>query len=137
MKSWFRLYDRIYCAFCKSPRRVFRRKHTGPFQWLGCALAAAFLSYVFVQGIEPLAFGFFVGFLVAAEAFVQFRWRASVICSECGFDPVLYLQDRPEAVIRVKEHLKARAEDPMQLIKRPPGIPVIYVESEKTNQLHT
>ena len=38
-----------------------------------------------------------------SEIFIQLRWRLTVACPRCGFDPVLYVKDPEKAARRVRQ----------------------------------
>ena len=43
--------------------------------------------------------------IIVAEVFVYMRWRISVKCPHCHFDPLLYRSNRPKLVQQVNERL--------------------------------
>ena len=57
------------------------------------------------RGFDARVTVIFVIFIAVAEVFVRTRWRMSLPCPHCGFDPLLYKTNRPEAVKRVKAKL--------------------------------
>jgi hypothetical protein len=114
---------KAFCAFCKTPRHVYRKKRIGAFDILACALGALTVMGLVFQQWDPRVFLFFVGFLAMAEIFIQLRWRVSVVCQHCGFDPLLYLKKPDEAAEKVKLHLERRKNDPATLLARPLNIP--------------
>ena len=58
----------------------------------------------------------FVILLAISEVFVQLRWRVSMTCTYCGFDPVLYLKNIDCAVAKFKKRLDERKSDPATLL---------------------
>lgn len=66
------------------------------------------------QDFNAKMFILFAIYLGGVEVFVQIRWRMSVNCPYCGFDPVLYRKDRKALVKKVKLKL--------ELAKRRPGL---------------
>jgi len=107
------MVKKTYCAFCKHPRTVYDKKH---ITWTNVSLsllAAVLLMFIVWQRFNPIVIVFFVLALSAAEIFTQMRWRLSVECPHCGFDPVLYLRDQTLAcdkVVRVLEEKKSRGD---------------------------
>ena len=73
---------------------------------------------------DPRALVVFVVFLAIAEVFVQIRWRMSLSCRQCGFDPVIYRKNQEVAVEKVKDHLQRRKMDPRYLLYEPLNLPV-------------
>jgi len=97
--------QKIFCAFCRLERNVCVKKSMG---WTNVALsflAASLLMFIVWQALDARMILFFVIFLAIAEVFVRLRWRMSLPCPHCAFDPLLYKQDRSETVRRVKSHL--------------------------------
>ncbi len=103
-----RTSEKIFCAFCKIPRNVYTKKH---ITWTNVALsilASMLFMNVLWQKFNPKVSIIFVIFIAVSEAFIQIRWRLSVNCQHCGFDPVLYLKDPSKAARNVKLVLDKR-----------------------------
>lgn len=62
-------------------------------------------------------------FLLIGETTMQMRWRQSLMCQHCGFDPVLYVKNPDFAAAKIKEHLKVRSEKPEYLLKPALNLP--------------
>jgi hypothetical protein len=122
-----------YCAFCKTPRKVYTRRRIGLSHILAAALGAGLAMMALFQEFDPRVFLLFILFLAISEIFVQLRWRLTLVCKECGFDPVLYLKNHELAAEKVKFHLEQRKRDPASLLKPPLQIPKI--SKEKAEQL--
>lgn len=114
-----------FCAFCKSPRRIYRKRNIGITNILGSALAAVVLMFVIWQQYDPRVMIVFVVCAAISEVFVKIRWRLSVVCRVCGFDPVLYLKQPEEAANKVKMQLDLRKQDPKYLLSKPLNLPAI------------
>lgn len=56
------------------------------------------------------------------EVLIQLRWRVSIACQKCGFDPVLYLRDPKKAATLVKQTMRSKLSNPNNLDKRLPFI---------------
>ncbi|NUN06785.1 MAG: hypothetical protein HUU57_13605 [Bdellovibrio sp.] len=134
MFSLFRKRHNCYCAFCKSPRRIYRKKNISFLNIIGSALAAVVFMFVLWQQYDPRAIIVFVVCLAISEVFVKIRWRLSVVCRQCGFDPVLYLKDPEAAALKVKDQLVVRQQDPKYLLSRPLNLPAIPAEKAKALQ---
>ncbi|MBX2989250.1 MAG: hypothetical protein KF802_15285 [Bdellovibrionaceae bacterium] len=117
-----------YCAFCKSPRRVPRKRNIGVINIIASALTAAVISIVLWEGFDPRGFVVFVIALAFAETFLQLRWRLSIVCRACGFDPALYVKQPHLAAAKVKEHLERRRRDPAALMGKRLNLPTITPE---------
>lgn len=121
---------RAYCAFCKSQRRIYRKKRIGPWDAMAAAATALALMGLLFQDWDARAVLFFVAFLALAEIFIQLRWRMSVVCQHCGFDPVLYLKNPEAAAAKVKTRLEQRKDDPALWLADPLRIPVRRIPKE-------
>jgi hypothetical protein len=111
------LTQKIYCAFCRLERRVYVKKS---ISWTNVVLsffAASLLMFSIWQRLEARMVIFFVIFLAVSEVFVRLRWRMSMPCPHCGFDPVLYKTDREETVRKVTEHLAQLKKSGSYLLK--------------------
>lgn len=114
-----------YCAFCRSPKRVYLKRRAGVKNILLAGGISIGLMYFIWQDFNPMIFLFFLLSLMVSEAFLQFRWRISVTCRECGFDPVLYVKKPEIAAEKVRAHLERRKNDPASLLKTPLNLPKI------------
>ncbi|MGZ3781381.1 MAG: hypothetical protein ACXVCY_12090 [Pseudobdellovibrionaceae bacterium] len=83
------------------------------------------------QQYDPRVMVAFVVCLAISEVFIKIRWRLSVVCRQCGFDPVLYLKDSEMAVQKVKMQLDLRKQDPKYLLAKPLNLPAIPAEKAK------
>lgn len=68
------------------------------------------------QRLEPRGILIFIVVQVCTEIVVHFRWRLSITCKHCGFDPVIYLKDQNRAAEKVKNYLERRKLDPRFLL---------------------
>ncbi len=114
-----------FCAFCRSERTVYRKRHVSATDIGLSLLASALLSFIVWQDFDPRLVVFFVIAVVTAELFVVFRWRMSIACAKCGFDPILYKKKPELAAQRVKAHYQEKAEDPLSVFAPPPKLPVL------------
>ena len=114
-----------FCAFCRSERTVYRKRHVSSTDVFLSLLASLLLSFIVWQDFDPRFVVLFVLATVVAELFIVFRWRMSIACSKCGFDPVLYKKKPELAALRVKAYYTERSEDPLSLFSPPPKLPVL------------
>ena len=116
---------KCFCAFCRSERVVYRKRHVSAFDVALSALVSLLVSFIVWQDFDPRLVIFFVGAIITAEIFIVVRWRFSIACQHCGFDPVLY-KKRPElAAERVRAYYGERMEDPMSIFSPPPKLPML------------
>jgi hypothetical protein len=128
-----KISETILCAFCRLNRRIFVKKSIDWTNVLTAAIAAALLMFVIWQDADPRAVIFFVAFLAVAEVFVRLRWRMSLPCPHCGFDPLLYKLDREETVRRVKAKLDELRTNGRHLFKPQNPLAQLPVIQKKAN----
>lgn len=116
---------RCFCAFCRSQRKIYLKKHIGAADVVLAGFTALLLSQIVFQDFDPRAVIFFAACLAVAELFIMLRWRLSVICNKCGFDPYLYKRSPELAARRVKEYMESRKDDPISIFSPPPKLPVL------------
>jgi hypothetical protein len=107
--------DKCLCAFCRLERRVYRKKHISMINVLLSFFVSALSMAVFWENADARALLFFVIFLSIAEIFIQVRWRLTLSCPFCGFDPVLYLRSPAQATAKVKKKLEESRNSPTLL----------------------
>ncbi len=116
---------KCFCAFCRSERVVYRKRHVSAFDVALSAVASLLMSFIIWQDFDPRLIMFFVVSIIAAEVFVLVRRRFSIACPHCGFDPILYKKKPELAAQRVKAHYGERMEDPMSIFAPPPKLPTL------------
>jgi hypothetical protein len=113
-----------YCAFCKVERRVYASKHLSLVDITGLVFLGIVCTYTVFQSLDPRGL-LFVGLLMlVGEAFAQAKWRGSMICSNCGFDPVVYVRSPEQAGLKIKAFLDKRADSPEHLLRPPVVVPL-------------
>lgn len=80
------------------------------------------------QQPDPRVFMVFVICVAVSEIFVQIRWRVSIACPHCGFNPVLYLKDPDRAAARVSEFYEMKKQDPAFFLS---GNPLVKVARQQ------
>lgn len=103
-----KISEKIYCAFCKIPRKAYTKKHMTLTNVLLSLALSVLIMFSLWQQFNAKVFILFTLCLAVAEAFIQMRWRLSVSCPYCGFDPVLYKRDQKLAASRVQMTLEER-----------------------------
>lgn len=124
-----------YCAFCRTPRLMRRRRHIGAVNVIAGALVSACAMLLIWQTFDPRVFVFFAFFAGVSEIVMQVRWRLSIVCKTCGFDPIAYLRDPAAAAEKVKLRLDLRRQDPAAMLGRPLRLPT--VTTERAEELRT
>ena len=90
---------------------------------LGLVFLGVLVTYAFFHELNPRGLLFIGLFLLIGEMFSQLRWRSSMICRNCGFDPVLYVKDSKTAGIKVKAFLEKRKDSVDHLLRAPIVLP--------------
>ncbi len=124
-----------FCAFCKTPRKVYADKHLTYVQVLSLVLMGIILTFGIYQSLDPRGLYLIAGILMVAEVFMQIRWRASMICRNCGFDPVIYVRSPEAAGLKIKAFLETRSDSPNHLLRPPVVLPILRDQKGKNLSL--
>ena len=124
MQLFSRARHTSFCAFCKSPRRLYRRKHVGPTNVVSAIVIAAGLSMALWNEPDPRGLLFFSTYVIVAEVFIYLRWRAALTCRMCGFDPLVYKRSPAAASLAVREFFDRMGEDPQLMMSKSPLVEV-------------
>ncbi len=87
---------------------------------LSSFMLASGISVVAFGRLDPKALVFFCLFVMMSEFFVFVRWRRSVVCHMCGFDPIIYKSSPARASLRVQQFFKEKQQDPQFMLSRSP-----------------
>lgn len=120
-----------YCAFCKSPKWMYRHRNIGFMGFATALVSSLIVGVVAFHEFNPMIVGFFVSLIIVVELFVHMRWRLSVICKACGFDPLLYRKSHEMAAQKVKLHLEKRSQSADWLLAKPLNLPAQKIETEQ------
>ncbi len=106
----------VYCAFCRSSRRVYSNRGVTLGHLVGGLIWAVIFTYGYFRELDFRGVFIFLVILAVSEIFLRIRWRLQIVCPHCGFDPVLYLKDPEMAATRVRVFLEERRLDPSFLL---------------------
>lgn len=106
-----------YCAFCKNQRKVYANKHLTLSDILGLVLLGIVMTYAVFRSLDTRGLAAIGTMLIIGELFSQTKWRSSMICRHCGFDPIIYVRDPGKAGLKIKAFLEMRSEMPEYLLK--------------------
>jgi hypothetical protein len=122
----------VFCAFCGSERKVYQQKHVNWFELTMVAILSNVIMWTVWQEVDQRVSYIFLFGLLVMEIFVQLRRRMSLVCSDCGFDPVIYLRNPQAAAQQVKAKLALRKDDPRAWLGRPLSLRAVKpVRTEK------
>jgi hypothetical protein len=122
MKIFAKLKSGCFCAFCKSKRQIYSKKHV---DIINIALTFAFsacLATALWTWWDPRCLVIFSLGIGLSEAFIYVRWRYSVVCQFCGFDPVTYRRSPELAKAKVAAFYQEKTLDPKFLLGSSPLI---------------
>lgn len=122
-----------FCAFCKSPRWFYKRRSLGIFHIIMSLIASVVISIYAFGNLDPKLTLFFVVGLCISEVFTQIRWRMSLVCKQCGFDPIIYKRDTILAAKMVKKRLEQR-QNSASLLLNPLQLPTLSPERAEVLQ---
>lgn len=122
-----------FCAFCKEPRRVYAKKHVTLVNFFMSFLTAGLLTLVLFQGVDPRFIFLFVVCLIFSEIFIQVRWRLSIACPRCGFNPLLYVKNPEIAAQKVNDFFDRKMQDPAFILTRNPLVKVALQSAKSKN----
>lgn len=112
-----------YCAFCKNTRKVYSSKHMSMLGIVGMVVLSYVLTHVIWHQPDVRGLVILGALLMGSEISTQLRWRQSLLCQHCGFDPVLYMKSPDQAAVKIKAYMKTRSEDPSFLLKPALNLP--------------
>lgn len=96
---------KFYCVGCNRERRQTHPARIGSPKFFGQILiTTAFfttLAYPWLHWKGFFAFVIPVGLVM--EGLFRMKMRAALVCPDCGFDPILYIVNRDQAVRQVEE----------------------------------
>lgn len=122
-----------YCAFCKSTHWHYKHRSLGVFHIVMSLIVSAIVSFYIFGNLDPRLTLFFVVGLCISEVFMQIRWRMSLVCKQCGFDPIIYKRDTVLAAKMVKKHLQQR-QNSAAILLNPLQLPTLSSERAEVLQ---
>ncbi len=123
----------MYCSFCSLPHKVYTQKHVSILEIIAFMAVAVLATFLIWEDFHPTGVLIFATLSALMELFHRVRYRHSVRCSHCGFDPFVYKLHPEEAAKIVKAFLDNRREDPLYLLRPQPKIkPIIKKVSTET-----
>lgn len=89
---------------------MYTKRHVSWTDVGSCILLTFVGSAAIWRTISPKAILVLVAVMMLAEIIVQLRWRMSLACAHCGFDPLLYTRNPDLASKKVREIYERRRE---------------------------
>lgn len=97
-----------FCSYCRNERVYSAKKHIQILDIVFLLIPSVLLSFIFWQQLDPRLLIFWAILGGITEIAIKIQWRMGVVCSFCGFDPVLYLRSPEEAAAKVKSFMDER-----------------------------
>lgn len=119
----FKQRQKCFCAFCKTPRQVYKSKYLSIISISSLSGLSLLLSYVIWQTLDPRGLFILAPILLIGELFSQSKWRQSMVCRNCGFDVITYKQDPTKCAEKIRQHIATRSERPEFLLRAPLNLP--------------
>ena len=127
---FFKKSESRICVFCKLPHRVYTKNEVSAFDIFLIILVTGLMAYAIWGGPDLRSLLILMGLSFITQIFFRVRYRGSVKCPHCGFDPILYKQNPEAAASRVKTHMDQRKNNPEYMLKPPPQIKPIIRKKE-------
>ncbi len=119
------------CVFCRLNHRVYLKKEVSLFDGLLLLLITGILAYAIWGGPDLRSLLIFFSMAFAFQVFLRVRYRESLKCPHCGFDPILYKNDSAKAAEKVSGFLESRKNNPQYLLKPKPQITPRFVSRDE------
>lgn len=101
----------FFCPQCRSPKRVAYRPKPEVSHYIQVALTAVVFTLLSWHWFEWKGIVSFLPLWIAFEAVYRSKTRAALACSDCGFDPFLYLVDVKRARAEIESHWRKKFAD--------------------------
>jgi len=97
-----------YCPHCAVQRRLSFSTKPQPRHYAQVALTALMFMLATWSWFTWKGMVAFLPFWIVFEAIYRTKARAALICTNCGFDPFLYVRNRDEAKKEIRNHYEVR-----------------------------
>lgn len=117
---------KAFCVFCSLPLKVYNKKHVSFLEISAFFIVSILFTHLVWDSFHYIGILLFCVLVVVTELTYRLRWRGSVKCKGCGFDPVLYKISPERAAQTVQDKMAARKNDPLYMLRPQPKIkPII------------
>ncbi len=123
------------CAFCGNIKKVYTQKNITFIHMVLCFMVSLFFMWSFWQTWDLRSALVFLTCLCVMEILIHIRWRLSLVCKQCGFDPLVYLKNKNLAASQVKSYLDRRKLNPNFLLAPTVKIKPIIKNSKSKNSV--
>lgn len=127
--------EKIICAFCRLEHRVYTKKEVSVLDVLVILSVTGVMALAIWGGPDLRSLLIFMSLAFVMQVFLRVRYRESIKCPHCGFDPIVYKQDPERAAQRVTAFMENRKDNPEFLLRAKPKIEPIYLKKEEIEML--
>lgn len=131
----FKTSENRVCAFCRLTHRVYLKKEVSVFDGSLLLFVTGLLAYAIWGGPDLRSLLIFMTLAFTFQVFLRIRYRESLKCPHCGFDPILYKQNSAKAAEKVSQFLEKRKDNPRYLLKPTPQIKPRFVSKDEKIKL--
>lgn len=124
--------ERRICVFCKLDHRVYLKKEVSIFDVVVLLAVTGLMAFAIWGGPDLRSMLIFMSMAFILQVFLRVRYRESIKCPHCGFDPILYQQNNEEAAQRVKAFMEKRSDNPQYMLKPTPQIKPLIRKKDET-----
>ncbi len=122
--------ERRICVFCKLDHRVYTKKEVSFLDVIVLLVVTGVMAFAIWGGPDLRSMLIFMSLAFVLQVFLRVRYRESVKCPHCGFDPILYRNNNEDAAQKVKTFMENRADNPQYMLKPRPRIKALIRKSD-------
>jgi glutaredoxin len=123
--------EKKLCVFCKLDHRVYLKKEVNFRDIIVLLFITGLLAFAIWGEPDLRSMLIFMTLAFIFQIFLRVRYRESVKCPHCGFDPILYKQDNKKAATKVNQFMAQRKNNPQYLLRTQPKIETVYLPKEQ------
>ncbi len=96
------------CPLCKSPRRLRYGPRPRGLHYFQVFFASGIVSLLFWPWTHWKGLVSFIPIWMIFETVYRWRVRGGVVCSQCGFDPILFMVNEKWAKTEIEKHWRKK-----------------------------
>ncbi len=131
-------YWSFLCPLCKVHRKVSLRQRPGGIHYLQVFLSTLMVTLLFWNWFNWKGLVSFLPLWSVFEVVYRWRMRVILVCSQCGFDPYLFLINHEWARREVENHWRKKLSEkgipyPEKTKKNPTQSKGVFLNSQKSS----
>ncbi len=115
---------------------MYLKKEVSIFDVMILLAVTALLAFAIWEGPDLRSLVIFSGLAFVLQVFLRIRYRESVKCPHCGFDPILYKKSPQKAADGVNQFIALRKDNPQFMLRPKPHIKPIYLGKDQIKALN-